>query len=193
MNRSAAWSVKKPLVFGLALVAVTTLLFALRQVNRVDQQVAPLAGRPLVAIFDPSQPLMPAAGKQTTLADAAPVAGFPLYRPAGAGDPSEVWIARVDQGRYEVASRFGADLVVLLGAWPAGKDPVASLESRTSDSGAGYTTTIDGNPARVRPYDPAKGEEPVNVINVVVGGVEVTLYGTMDVDKLISLASDLQP
>jgi hypothetical protein len=192
-DRSAAGGATKPAVFGLTLVAVTTLgLASLQSGRRVDNQAAPQAGRPLVAILDQGQPLMPASGEQTTLADAAATAGFPLYRPAGAGPPSEVWIAEVDQGRYEVALRFDTDLVALLGVWPEGKDPVASLESMTSDSGAGYTTTIDGNPARVRPYDPSKGEEPVNVVTMVVGGVEVILYGKADVDQLIGLASDLR-
>jgi hypothetical protein len=155
-------------------------------------QVMPGAIRPFMSLFDPDQPLIAdGLGKQTTLEDAAVAARFPLYLPTEAGSPTEVWVNlgnRVDV----VVLRYGTELVVELTPWPEGKDPAASLERTTKAFGTGYTMEIAGNPARVRPYDAEKDEIPVNAIYVVVDGVEVTLFGTSDMDRMLALAGSLE-
>ena len=155
--------------------------------------------RPLVALFDPKQPLFP-NGERTTIEEAAGKAGYEILRPMKAGEPSEVWIGEPGEpgeGIFEVGLRYGGDLVVLLAPWPKGKDAADTYARQTREFGTGYTTTIAGAPARVRPYDPDKDEYPVDAIHVVVGGVEVSIYGTSGdpatsiVDDLLALAEDL--
>ncbi len=152
--------------------------------------------RPLMAMFDPKEPLFP-YGERTTLDDAAAKAGYEIFRPMSAGDPSEVWISEAGEGVFEVGLRYGGDLVVLLAPWPKGKDAAESFARQTRDFGTGYTTTIAGNPARVRPYDPDKDEYPLDVVHVAIGGVGVSLYGTSGesgtsiVQDLLALAGDL--
>jgi hypothetical protein len=153
---------------------------------------APGPSRPFIDIFDQSKPLMlDGAGEETTLAVAAQKAGYPILRPRSAGMPSEVWIGDVGEGRFEVGLRYGETLVVLLSPWPNGDDPTASFESKVDAYGAGYTTTFDGNPAWVRPYDSAKDAVAVDAIHVAARGVEVILYGRTGIDDLIAYADDL--
>jgi hypothetical protein len=52
---------------------------------------------------------------------------------------------------------------------------------------------LGGRPAWVIPADSlAPGQPPVNVVHVAIDGVDVTLYGEMKVDDLVSLAENLE-
>jgi hypothetical protein len=114
-------------------------------------------------------------GRETTLEEAANLAGYDIYRPSTLGEPSQVWIS---EGGREVGLRYTeAGLVILLAPWPAGNDVQAALESDVQDLPLAYTTTIGGDPAAVLPYDPDRAVAPVDVVHVVVDGVEVSIYG----------------
>ncbi len=172
-----------------ALGAAVVVVWAL--VGARQTPVPPSPGRPFMSLFDASQPLMP-GGERTTLADAEERAGFPIFRPSSLGDPSEVWIAEVGEGRFEVALRYGEDLVVEFAPWPEGDDPARSFRDKARAYGTGYATTIGGNPAYVRPYREGEDPVPVDAIHVVTGGVEVTLYGRTGLPDLLAAAEDLR-
>ncbi|HET9671392.1 MAG TPA: hypothetical protein VFQ40_00915, partial [Actinomycetota bacterium] len=191
VDRGVRGADPRRLVFAVALCAGLAVVL-LASAQRSTPHVLPSSGRPFMDLFDPTLPLMPADGVRTTLGDAAAKASFPVYMPAAVGEPTQVWTADLGDGDVEVGMRFGKDLVVVLDAWPAGKDAAESLAARTESFGTGFTTTLGGHPARVRAYDAAKGEVPVNAVFVVTGGVEVQLFGTMDISSLVRLASDLR-
>lgn len=160
------------------------------QVRVRGQASVPGEGPDLMAIFDPSQPLM-IDGMQVTLDQAASFSGYPVYRPAAMDSVTpEVWFS---QDTDEVGLRYGSSLVLLLSRWPAGMDPSQSYRQQAADWHAGYATTITGYPAWVVPQDAqAAGFPPVNVVHVTIGDVEVTLFGQMPLDALLGVAETLR-
>jgi hypothetical protein len=162
-------------------------LYLFARQNPSPREVAPGGLRPFMAIFDPGQPLM-IQGAQTTLSQATTQAGFPIYRPQV---PEltfpEVWFSDTTG---EVGLRYGSELVVLLTPWPPGIDPAKSYADKVgSIELSGYTATINGNAAWVVPEDPKSADAPnVSVVHVTIGSVEITLYGRMSSDRLISVA-----
>lgn len=158
--------------------------------EKVDRGLVPEL-RDFMAIFDAGQPLL-IPGSQTTVDTASSQAGFPIYRPqALGGSTPETWFS---PATGEVGLRYGSDLVLLLTRWPAGKDPTETYSQQAQEWKAGYTTSIGGYPAWVVPADAhAPGEPPVSVVHVSIGGVDITLYGRMPMDDLVSLAGTLGP
>jgi hypothetical protein len=177
----------------IAVLIIVAVSFGAAALGQQSTETDTKAPRPLTDIFDRSKPLMvEGAGEETSLAAAAEKAGYPIVRPAAAGDPSEVWIGDIGEGRFEVGLRYGEDLVVLLTPWPKGANPAAAFEDKVDAYRAGYTATISGHPAWVRPYDSTKDPFPVDALHVAARGVEVTLYGRTGIDDLIAYAEDLR-
>lgn len=151
--------------------------------------------RPLVELFDPTQPLMTDGGYLTTLTAAESAAGYEVPTP----DPEvaasmqlltpEVWFSR---NTREIGLRYGSDLVVVYSPWPGGKDPAKTYEVQAVRFQAGYTTSLNGDPAWIVPKDAqAPGFPEVNVVHISLGGVEAPFFGSMALDKLTLLASTL--
>lgn len=189
-NRSARKGVALlvAIVVGIAVGAV--YLASARHPGSVKPatgDVLPAGPRDLMAIFDPAQPLL-VDGAKVELNSASSQVGYPLYRIADE-TPSEAW---VNPGVGEAGLRYGTDLVLLYSRWPAGTDVAARYTKMVADWGAGYETSIGGNPAWVVPQDAQeKGFPPVNVVHVSIGDVEVTLFGKMALDQLVTLAGSL--
>jgi hypothetical protein len=157
-----------------------------------------LAGdRDLLALFNAEEPLLP-GGTEVTLEDAAALVQHPIYRiEDGSGALPEVWLSQSKTDSdvsYEVALRYDSDLVLTFSPWPGGSDPVDTYERMASAWEAGYTTTIAGHPAWVVPPGAqGPGSPPVSVVHVTVGDVDVTLFGRMPIEALVSLAGRLTP
>jgi hypothetical protein len=171
-------------------VGLGSLYLYTRQ-DPTPREVTPGGLRPFMAIFDPGQPLM-IQGAQTTLSQATMLAGFPIYRSqAPELTFPEVWFSDTTG---EVALRYGSELVVLLTPWSPGIDPAKSYADKVGSTElSGYTATINGNPAWVVPEDPQSSDAPnVSVVHVTIDSVEVTLYGRMSSDRLISVAETVE-
>lgn len=147
-----------------------------------------------MAIFDPSVPLMP-HGQRTVIGAVSDAAGFPIVRPAALGEPSESWVVDYGEGVREVGLRYTEQgIVILLARFPEGRDPIRSLRARTRDLPMADTTTIAGYPAAVLPYDPDLAVAPIDVVYVIVDGVEVSIYGDhgkVGIQDLVSAAGSL--
>lgn len=200
---------KRVIALASALAVATSggVTYFLTQPDRVAELV-PIAGgagfsgldpgpatRDMMAIFDPSQPVL-VGGSLSSLEDAALRVPYSLFRPdLGADTELEVWVlaSKADSGTtYETALRYGSTLVVTYDLWPSGVDPEDSYMRSAAEWKAGYVTTIEGNPAWVVPAnDQGPGEPPVSVVHVSVGEVEVTLLGRMPVDQLVTAAETL--
>lgn len=153
-----------------------------------NQELLPAAPRDLMAIFDPSEPLL-IDGTEVELGAATTLLGFPVYRLAGE-TPTETW---VDIDVLEAGLRYGTDVVLLHSRWPASTDVSSRYEELVREWRAGYTMTIAGHPAWVVPQDAQDtGFPPVNVVHVSIGDVEVTLFGQIPVDELIRKAETLE-
>lgn len=190
---------------GIGLAAVVAILVAVRSSesertgtpskqssvrhDKVQQGISPEL-RDFMAIFDEAKPLFP-GGTETTLGDAPSLSGFPVYQPKAVVETApEVWLSEESR---EVGLRYGSDLVLLEVPWPAGKEPTVTYEEQAKQWEAGYTTTINGRPAWVIPADSRAPEQPpVNVVHVAIDGVDVTLYGRMKIDDLVSIAGTLE-
>lgn len=186
-----------PLVFALAFaVGLSATAWALGHYAPGQSTTPPAGVRDPMSLFDPTVPLMP-HGARTTLEEAAKMAGYPIYRPATAGEPSEVWVVDNGEGSVEVGVRYlDHGLVLLLAPWPPAKDEMTSLAASVADLPLAYTTTIDGNPASVLPYDPERALAPLDVVHLVVGGVEASLYGIHEktgLDQVLAFAEAIQP
>jgi hypothetical protein len=171
-------------------VGLGSLYLYTRQ-DPTPREVTPGGLRPFMAIFDSSQPLM-IQGAQTTLSQVTTLVGFPIHRPKVSElSFPEVWFSDTTG---EVALRYGSELVVLLTPWPPGIDPAKSYADKVgSIELSGYTATINGNPAWVVPEDPQSSDAPnVSVVHVTIHSVEVTLYGRMSSDRLISVAETVE-
>lgn len=115
--------------------------------------VMPGAGRPLTALFDPSQALLP-GGRVVTITEASVLVQYPLYLPQDSRLPApEVWVVREigEDGSpfFDAAVRYDSSVVITYGTWPAGRDPAAEYRKGATDWDAGYVTTIGGHPAWV--------------------------------------------
>jgi hypothetical protein len=160
--------------------------------------VIPMAGRPMIEMFDPSQDLLP-GGQAVSVAEAARQVAYPLYLPSDAAlPPPEVWSVREigEDGNpfYEAAVRYDASVVVTYGVWTNGRYPAAEYQKMFDQSPTGYLTTISGNPAWVVPAGSPHTVDPrVSVVELSIGEVEVVLYGRVPVEDLIQYASTLRP
>jgi hypothetical protein len=176
-----------PLAFAAAFAAVATVT-SLAGDDGTGGEV--LRVRDPMSLFDPAVPLM-LQGSDTTLAQAADQVGYAIPRPASLGEPSQVWV-NADTG--EVGLRYSdAGLTILLAPWPPGKDAETSLEASVQDLPLAYTTTIGGDPASVLPYDAERAVAPIDVVHVVVNGVEVSLYAphaTTGLDGVLAAAAE---
>jgi hypothetical protein len=182
-----------PIVFAAAFaVAGGTVALALTLNGSDPSAVSPVGVRNAMSWFDPAAPLLP-DGSQTTIEKAAELAGYPIVRPVATGEPSEVWVADAGEGIYEVGLRyFESGLVVLLAPWPEGKDPIVSFSRSIQDLDLAYTATIAGNPASVLPYDPDTALFPLDVVHVVLDGVEVSIYGVTGLEDVLAAAESLK-
>jgi hypothetical protein len=153
--------------------------------------------RDLLAIFNTDEPLL-ADGTLVTLDSAAALVQYPIYRlqDQSMGQP-EVWLSKIGSesgSTYEVALRYDADLVLTFGRWPEGTDPAEVYQRLAGEWDAGYVTTIGGHAAWVIPPGAREPESPpVSVVHVTIGDVEITLFGRMPVEQLVSLAGSLTP
>lgn len=153
--------------------------------------------RDLSAIFNTDEPPL-AGGTLVTSEYAAALVQHPIYRlqDGGLGQP-EVWLAKIESesgSTYEVALRYDADLVLTFGRWPEGTDAAAAYQRLAAEWEAGYATTIAGHAAWVIPSGAREPESPaVSVVHVTIGDVEITLFGRMPVEQLVSLAGSLTP
>lgn len=196
-------AILKPMKRAGALIvafAIGAALGALAPLTRsaepaLDDRELPGDVRSLGDILDPSQPLMTDGGSLTTLAAAEATAGYKVPTP----DPEvasllrlptpEVWFS---PNTREIGLRYGNDLVVVYGLWPSGKDPAKTYELQAEQFQAGYTTTLNGNPAWIVPQDAQSlGFPEVNVVHTSVGLVEATFFGSVPLDRLTLLASTL--
>jgi hypothetical protein len=192
VSRALGGGARKPSILLAAVLVIgfgsLGSLYLLTQQNPSPREVSPGGLRPFMAIFDPGQPLM-IQGAQTTLSRASTLAGFPVYRPKAPNLPlPEVWFS---DATGEVALRYGSELVVLLTPWPPDIDPAKSYADKVAAiEFSAYTATINGNPAWVIPEDPQSPAAPnVSVVHVTLSGIEITLYGRMTSDRLISVAA----
>jgi hypothetical protein len=87
--------------------------------------------------------------------------------------------------------RYGSDLVVLYGEWPAGTAVGQEYSSLAKQWGQGYVTDIVGYPAWVVPSTENSIDDSVSVIRLTVGLTEVELLGRMEVSDLVSIALTL--
>lgn len=151
--------------------------------------------RDLLAVFNTDEPLLP-GGAQVTLEEAASLVQYPIYRVQdGSVGPPEVWLSETKsepESTYEVALRYDAELVLTFGRWPEGIDVAGTYRQLAAEWEAGYATTIAGHAAWIVPPDAqAPGSPPVSVVHVTIGDVEITLFGRMPVERLVSLAGGL--
>ncbi len=158
--------------------------------------VAPGPGRPLAALFDPSQPLLP-GGHTASLPEAVSLVDYPLFLPQDPNLPEpEVWVFRetTDTGPfYEAAVRYDASLVLIYARWSAGQDPAREYQKEASDWHAGYVTNIAGHPAWVVPGADNSLDSAVSVVHVSIKDVEVTLFGKIPLDAVLVDAASLTP
>jgi hypothetical protein len=151
--------------------------------------------RPLAELFDLTQPLMTDGGYLTTLRAAESAAGYevPTPDPGVSGSvrlpTPEVWFS---PDTREIGLRYGSDLVIVYSSWPGGKDSAKTYEAQAVQFQAGYTTSLNGNPAWIVPKDAqAPGFPEVNVVHISLGAVEATFFGNITLDELTLLASTL--
>jgi hypothetical protein len=137
-------------------------------------------------------------GAQVTLEEAAASVGFPLIRPQSplASDEvlSEVWVATGEQPTVALAYESGVR--ACLTVWPPGNplSPADFYAQHVAATGAGWTQEINGTVAWVCPADAqAPGFPPEAVVNLVVGGIEISLHGpTIPVEELVTIAESVQ-
>jgi hypothetical protein len=158
--------------------------------------LAPGELRPICALFDIREPLLP-GGAPISLVTAAHIALHPIYvphdlPPALRDHHPQAW--RVDRQvsiRYRAGSESG--LVLTFALWPTGVDPVKRYSGMTHSWDAGYTTTIAGHPAWVVPRDEGREHRPFSAVHVTFDRTEVSLLGRVPVKELIEVALSLQP
>jgi hypothetical protein len=143
--------------------------------------------RPLTAIFDSSQPLLIPGKQVASLALGGSAVGYPLYGPQGAL-PSEVWVSPdVD----EAGARVGSSLVLTFALYSTTEEPATVLANEAKDWNLGYTATISGRPAWVIPDHDGNPAPGVACIHVAIGNVEVTMFGKMPIEDLLTEAESL--
>jgi hypothetical protein len=148
--------------------------------------------------FDPTDPneelLQP--GHQVTLEEASATVGFGLIRSqhplASDRNLGEVWLG--EAGATEVGLRYESGLRAYITIWPAGKDPAAFYEKLASETGAGRSQTINGFPAwAVSANEHSSGYPPTAVVDLSIGGVEISLQGDFPLETLIAIAETVSP
>jgi hypothetical protein len=146
-------------------------------------------------ILDPNAPLL-VNGKQTTLEAARKIVGFPVYRPqhALASDQSllEVWAAT--DGQPTVGLKYGSGLRVFLYLWPPASAAQAAqlYDAQASETGAGWTQSINGHAAWVAPADSqAPGFPPGGVVDMTIGQIEVSIQGDFPIQQLVEIAESV--
>ena len=171
-------------------------------VTNVAGGVAPGPGRPLSALFDPAQPLLP-GGRSVSGAEAAGLVRHSLYllQDSGLGTP-DVWVVQSigEDGKpfFDAVARYDSRLVLTYDTWPAGRDPESAYKQEASQWGVGYVTTIVGHPAWVVPAGSKSttgtvSDDPtISTVNISIGNTEVTLLGRVPVSDLVRYASTLQ-
>lgn len=150
--------------------------------------------RGMEALFDSSQPLFVDTSGPTSYSEAINKADFtvatPQTLPKGV-ERTEVWYS---DSSGEVAMRYGDTLVIEYVPWVADNPPAVEYANMAKQYGAGEATTVAGQPAWVVPAGSAgEGQPPVAEVHVAVNGVEVTLYGKMSIDELVTVADSLSP
>jgi hypothetical protein len=116
---------------------------------------------------------------------------IPTYLPEAVETSPEVWFS---ESTGEVAIRYGDSVVIEYVPWVSDQRPEDEYDTMVKEWGVGEATTVAGRPAWVVPADAARpGEPPVPVVHVAVDGVEVTLYGRMELSELVKVADSLAP
>lgn len=143
---------------------------------------------------DPTQPLL-VPGERVSLSDALEQAPMLLMRPqhelASDSSLTEVWVAN-EGGFREVGFRCASGLRAYLSVWPPASDPMAFYESLVKDTGAGSVVTISGNPAWVSAANSqADGFPAHSVVDMTVGGIEISLQGDFRAATLLEVAESV--
>lgn len=143
-------------------------------------------GRPLEALFDPSEPLLIPGREVRDASVAGGILGQDLVAPSQR-TASEVWVSPTGEG----GMRFGSDLVETIHPIPAGADAMQVYETQAADWGFGYVDTIGGHPAWVIPDHPESTAPGVNSVRIAFDDFEVRLYSRMSIDELVAVGESL--
>lgn len=147
------------------------------------------------SIPGPTDPLL-LGGTRVTLEQALRMVPFRIPRPqhelASDGTLTEVWV-QPDTG--EVGLRYSSGIRAYITTWPPRQvqDPMSFYTQQATEAGAGWATTIVGNPALVIPKDAqAPGFPPVSVVDVTIGGVEISLHADVPIEQLVDIAGTIR-